>query len=324
MKMTIKRIQFPLTAPFSITGYTFTITDTVRVTLEENGVSGRGEAVGVYYTGDTIAKCLEQLESVREEVERGISLEQIQTLLPSGGARNALDCAYWDLQTKLQNKTIWELLDISPKKLTSVFTLGVQSAEKMAKAAEEAASYPILKIKLDNVDPIGKLSAIRAARPDVKLVVDINQGWSMEELITYAPECAKLGVLMIEQPLKRGADAELVGYKSPVLLGADESCLDLAEYEKVASLYDVINIKLDKCGGLTEGMKIVGRAIADGKALMVGNMTGTSLGMGPAYVIGQFCQFVDIDGPLILAEDVENGLVYNKGVVDLPKRELWG
>jgi L-alanine-DL-glutamate epimerase-like enolase superfamily enzyme len=324
MKMTIEHIQFPLAESISITGYTFTVTDTVRVTLEDKGISGRGEAVGVYYTGDTVTKCTEQLEAIRDDVEQGLTFDKIQSLLPSGGARNALDCAYWDYQAKRQDKTIWQLLNMSPKKLTSVFTLGMQSAEKMANAASKSQDYPMLKIKLDNNDPIGKLTAIRAVRPNVKLVIDINQGWTMEELIAYAPECAKLGVAMIEQPLKRGADAELAGYRSPVLLGADESCLDLAEYKKVAAYYDVINIKLDKCGGLTEAMEIVKQANADGKKLMVGNMTGTSLGMAPAYVIGQFCQFVDIDGPLILAEDIENGLTYHKGIVELPNKKLWG
>lgn len=324
MKMTIERIDFPLAAPFVITGYTFTQTPTVRVTLEENGVRGRGEGVGVYYTGDTVEHCIHQLTAIKKDVEHGITTAKIQQLLPPGGARNALDCAFWDLEAKQQKKSIWELLGIAAKPLTTVCTLSIGSAEEMATAATARAQYPHLKIKLDNQTPIEKLKAIRGARPDAKLIIDVNQGWTIDELKVYAPECAKLGIAMIEQPLKRGDDTALEGYQCPVTLGADESCLTLAEYDQVAPYYDVINIKLDKCGGLTEGLAIAKRAIADNKGLMVGNMTGTSLSMAASFAIGQFCQFVDIDGPLLLAEDIENGLDYHNGCVAIPKPELWG
>jgi L-alanine-DL-glutamate epimerase-like enolase superfamily enzyme len=180
-------------------------------------------------------------------------------------------------------------------------------------------------VKLDAHQPIERLTAIRAARPEATLVIDVNQGWSMAELETYTPELGNLGVAMIEQPLPRGSDSELEGYHSPIPLGADESCLDLSEYEEAASRYDVINIKLDKCGGLTEALAIAQRARAEGKDLMVGNMTGTSLSMAPSHVIGQFCRFVDIDGPLLLASDIAGGLDYLPGgVVAPPEPQLWG
>ena len=325
MKMTIETKSFPLETPFSITGYTFTDTDAVWVTLENGDALGRGEGVGMYYAGETAATMRAQLEDVKPQVEAGASLEDIQKLLPHGGARNALDCAYWDMLCKSEGRTIWDRLAISPKTLTTVATVGIGTPEWMADRARSYALYPNLKIKLSDDDPITRLRAIRAARPDASLVIDVNQGWSVEDLKTYLPALKDLGVAMIEQPLKRGADADLEGFQSDVPLGADESCLNLSEYEKTAPFYDVINIKLDKCGGLTEALALAKRAQADGKDVMVGNMTGSSLSMAPAYVIGQFCTFVDIDGPVLLQSDIENALVYGEGgAVSLPTPALWG
>ncbi|WP_417464855.1 dipeptide epimerase [Kordiimonas sp.] len=325
MKMSFEKVSFPLKAPFVITGYTFNTTDTVRVTLEADGVKGHGEGVGVYYLNDTADVMMEQLAEIAARVEAGLSYDSIQSMLPPGGARNALDCAFWDLEAKRTNTSVWEHLNMTPKSLKTVCTIGIGSAETMADAARGFAKYPNLKIKLDADNPVGKLEAIRAERPDATLIIDVNQGWTFDELKEYAPACAKLDIAMIEQPLKRGADDELIGFTSPVPLGADESCLDAHEYEQAASRYDVINIKLDKCGGLTAGLLLANLALRDGKALMVGNMTGSSLSMAPAYVIGQFCHFVDIDGPLLLAGDVENNLFYGAGgVVEVPNRALWG
>jgi L-alanine-DL-glutamate epimerase-like enolase superfamily enzyme len=196
---------------------------------------------------------------------------------------------------------------------------------EMAEKAIAFSAYPNLKIKLSGDDPLRKLRAIRDARPDATLVIDVNQGWSMSELESYLPELLELGVAMIEQPLPRGGDQELEGFSSPIPLGGDESLVDLAEYEEFGHLYDVINIKLDKCGGLTEALQIAHRAQADGKELMVGNMTGTSLSMAPSHVIGQMCRFVDIDGPLLLAADIEPGLKYTSdGLVHPPLPDVWG
>lgn len=325
MRMEIERITFPLAAPFVITGHVFNDIETVRVTLSHGGVSGRGEGVGVYYLNDTAENMYNQLVAIRDDVEKGVNFNTIQELLPAGGARNALDCAFWDLEAKRTNASVWEKLNITPKPLKTVCTIGIGSKEKMAEKAREYQSYPNLKIKLDDDDPIGKLEAIRQVRPDASLVIDVNQGWSFEELKEYAPHCKRLGLEMIEQPLKRGGDDILERYKSPVPLGADESCLDASEYEVAAKRYDVINIKLDKCGGLTSGLLIANMALRDEKALMVGNMTGSSLSMAPAYVIGQFCHFVDIDGPLLLEKDIENGLYYSAGgIVEVPSRMFWG
>lgn len=325
MKIKIETISFPLKAPFAITGYVFTTTDTVRVTLEDQGFVGHGETIGIYYKNETAASMAAQLEAVASQVTGDLTLDMVQELLPLGGARNALDCALWDLEAKRGGTSVWNMLNITPKPLVSVATIGIDSPEAMGQAAAGFGQYPHLKIKLSGDDPIIRLEAIRATRPDAKLIVDVNQGWTFDELKEYTPAAEKLGVSMIEQPLKRGGDEELEGYKSVVPLGADESCLDSIEYETVASRYDVVNIKLDKCGGLTEGLKIVKLAQRDGKGLMIGNMTGTSLSMAPAYVIGQFCQFVDIDGPLFVKQDVENALHYGDGgIVSIPTPALWG
>lgn len=325
LKLKIETPSYPYTVPFSITGYTFTASDLVQVVLTKDGVSGRGEAAGVYYTGETVHSMVAQLESIATSLDSEIRNEALLHLLPPGGARNALDCAMWDLKCKLGGKSIWEELSISPHQLTTVATVGIGSIEAMAEQASRYAKYQNLKIKLDANHPVERLEAIRKVRPDANLVVDVNQGWSFAELKEYGPHAERLGIAMIEQPLQRGGDEELEGYSSPIPLGADESCLDLSEYPFVAKRYDIINIKLDKCGGLTEGLQIVKQAQADGKGLMVGNMMGTSLSMAPSYVIGQFCRFVDIDGPLLMQQDIENGLNYRAGgVVDLPTPALWG
>lgn len=321
----LETVSFPLKEPFVITGHTFTSTDTVRVTLEKDGIIGRGEAIGSYYLDETADSMLSQLTSVLPELEAGLDRDKIQDVLPSCGARNALDCAYWDLAAKLAGRRVWQMLDLEVKPLTTVCTIGIGTAHYMADKASAYQAFPNLKIKLDNDQPIEKLEAIRRARPDANLIIDVNQGWSFEELKEYAPQCAKLEIAMIEQPLARGGDDVLAGYSSPVPLGADESCLSLAEYADAANKYDVINIKLDKCGGLTEGLAIADRAQRDGKGLMVGNMTGSSLSMAPSFIVGQLCAFVDIDGPLLIAQDIKYGLDFQEGgLVNPPSPELWG
>lgn len=322
MQFKIETLSYPLKEPFVITGYTFNDAATVQITLEKDGHIGRGEANGIYYENETPESMATQIEEV---IHSQLAHEEVDELLPRGGARNALDCAFWDLRCKQEGKSIWQLLDIDPKPLATVATVSIETPENMAKKAIYYAKYPNLKIKLSNDRPIERLEAIRAARPDAKLITDVNQGWSFDELKEYIPHCKRLGLAMIEQPLERGKDDMLEGFKSDVPLGSDESCLDSNEYAQNAARYDVINIKLDKCGGLTDALKIIRLARLGEKGLMVGNMTGSSLGMAPAYVVGQFCQFIDIDGPLFLKNDIENGLQYaDGGIASLPKPELWG
>ncbi|GAB3282329.1 dipeptide epimerase [Parahaliea aestuarii] len=323
--MQVEQVSYPLVRPFAITGYRFEAANTVQVRLSDGEYSGRGEGMGVYYQGENQQSMAEQLESVVSAVESGAGRQDVRDLLPAGGALNALDCALWDLEAKRGGTSVWQLLNMQPKPLTTVCTIGIDTPEVMADLARQHSRYPNLKIKLSEDAPIERLEAIRAARPDAALVIDVNQGWSIEELREYAPATQRLGIAMIEQPLKRGDDEALEGYVSPVPLGADESCLHAEDYERVARYYSVINIKLDKCGGLTQGLELAKLAQRDGKTLMVGNMTGSSLSMAPAFVIGQFCQFVDIDGALFLSRDIENGLDYGEGgVVAVPSPALWG
>ena len=323
MKAKVEPISLPLKAPFAITGHVFETLEGVVVTLEEDGFTGRGEADGVYYLGQNQQWMLNTLTEFFES-EKNINREDLQQLLPANAARNAVDCALWDLEAKKHSVSIWELLELSPRKLQTVATVGISSPAEMAAKAIEFKDFQSLKIKLDDNEPVIALEQIRKARPHANIIIDVNQGWSMEMLKDFTRHLEKLEISMIEQPLAVGKDEQLIDYKGEIPLGADESCLSTAEYESVKRFYQVINIKLDKTGGLTEAIKLARLALSDKKQLMVGNMTGSSLAMAPAYVIGQWAEFVDIDGPVLLAKDVRNGLSFASSGVSIPKPELWG
>jgi len=317
--------EWDMIQPFRITNVEWKNTRALVVELRDNGVVGRGEACGVYYQDETAESILEQVHSVSGLINEGLSRDALQELLPAGGARNAIDCAMWDLECKKSGKSIWQLLGINLKPVTTVYTIGLESTpEAMAAKAVAAAACPILKIKLDGHKPAEKLAAIRVARPDAQLVVDANQGWSFDLLREILPRCIDLDLEMIEQPLPRGEDSELEGFRSPILLAADESCLHTGELDVAARRYGMVNIKLDKTGGLTEALRLARAAKEKGCKLMVGNMMGTSLAMAPAFVIAQLCDFVDIDGPLLLKHDRPMGLNYVNGVVSALEPALWG
>jgi L-alanine-DL-glutamate epimerase-like enolase superfamily enzyme len=305
MRVSLHLEDWELVQPFRISGHEWVTSPTLVVQLFEDGCLGRGEAQGVFYLDETAESLFEQVDAVAGKLRRGITREELQQLLPAGGARNAVDCALWDLECKQKGK-----MEATP--------------EAMAAKAAAAAESPVLKIKLNDDRPYERLAAIRAARPDAVLVVDANQGWDFELLQEVIPRCVPLDLGMIEQPLPRGADAELEGFDSPVTLAADESCLDSSELATAARRYSMINIKLDKTGGLTEALKLARAARERSCKLMVGNMVGTSLSMAPSFVIAQLCDFVDIDGPLLLKYDHPNGLHYDRGVVTGLEPELWG
>ncbi len=324
LRLGTHKATWKLDAPFRITGHVWEEIETLVIEVSDGKNIGRAESVGVYYLNDEYPEMEASIESVRSDIEAGVTIEQAQALLPAGGARNALDCALWDLKTKQTGKSIWELTGVAPKPIQTVFTIGIESTpEAMAEKAARASQFPVLKVKLDNVEPVERIAAIRKARPDVALVIDANQGFDFELLRQVTPEFAKLGVSMLEQPLPRGADEELEGYASPIPICADESCLNLAELPAAMARYDMINIKLDKCGGLTEGLEIARRVNAAGKKVMVGNMMGTSLGMCPSYVVAQLCDFIDLDGPLGLASDYLGGIRYTGPDMELPSN-FWG
>jgi L-alanine-DL-glutamate epimerase-like enolase superfamily enzyme len=317
--------RWPAIRPFRISGHVWETFDTVVVEFARGGMIGRGEALGVYYLEETVESMLAQIEGVAGAVAAGLDRAALQDMLPAGGARNAIDCALWDLEAKRGGRTIWELTGVAPKPLETVFTIGLEATpQAMAEKAAAATSHALLKVKLDADRPLERLQAIRAARPDARLVVDANQGWTFEILQRLAPEFAALRVDMIEQPLRRGADAELAFYRSPVLLCADESCLHLGELDQAAERYQMINIKLDKTGGLTQALALARAARTKGLGLMVGCMAGGSLAMAPTFVVGCLCDLVDIDGPLLQKTDRLPGMRYMGGRVAVFGPEVWG
>jgi L-Ala-D/L-Glu epimerase len=315
--------SWELTAPISITGHTFTAAHLLHVTIIEDGVSGQGEGAGVYYLGETADTLLADVETVRVAVQAGADRQALRELLRPGGARNALDCALWDLEAKRQHTTIWALTGIEPRTMCTALTIGIGSPAAMA-AAARSIDGPRIKLKLDGELAVERVAAVRSARPDAEILVDVNQGWTFEQLSDYAPQLAALGVAMIEQPLPRGGDAQLEGYRPAVPLCADESCLDVSEFAQAARRYQILNIKLDKAGGLTEALDLARLAQAAGMELMVGNMMGTSLAMAPGFVVAQLCRFVDLDGALFLKHDRQPAMAYRHGMMSSPSPQLWG
>ena len=315
--------SWPLLEPFVITGHTWTHCDVLVVSITENGVTGRGEATGVYYLDETAESMYQQVLGIQQKLEQGISREQLQSLLPVGGARNAIDCALWDLEAKSSGQSIFGLTGIPSSPVNTVNTVTIDTPEEMAKKAAAITARQI-KVKLDGEQPLQRITAVCNARPDADIVVDVNEGWSFAQLVELVPQFKALGIKMIEQPLPRGEDDALEGYQSPIMLCADESCLDTSELEQAARRYQMVNIKLDKTGGLTEALNLARRAKDKGMTLMVGNMTVTSLAMAPAYVIAQLCDFVDLDGALFLAADRSYPMSYEQGVVSGLTSQLWG
>jgi L-alanine-DL-glutamate epimerase-like enolase superfamily enzyme len=325
VRLSVHGEYWPAITPFRITGKTFDGFESVVVELAQAGLLGRGEGLGVHYLGETVHQMLTQVSALAPALEAGLSRSGLQTLLPPGGARNALDAALWDLEAKSNGQRVWQLCGVEPRTLETVFSIGIEATpQAMADKAAAATTHGLLKIKLDSDAPVARVQAIRAARPDARLVVDANQGWTFAQLQAVAPALADLGVQMIEQPLPRGADAALQGYRSPVPLYADESCQHLGELDLAAQRYQGINIKLDKTGGLTEALALAKAAQERGLSLMVGCMAGTSLSMAPAFVIGQMCSFVDLDGPLLMASDRDPGMTYLNDEVLPPRPDLWG
>ncbi|MFA6312789.1 MAG: N-acetyl-D-Glu racemase DgcA [Sterolibacterium sp.] len=325
MNLSVHLETWPRLRPLRITGHEWESSEVVVVELSRDDLVGRGEAAGVYYLDETTASIRAQIEQVADEICVGIDRLSLLSLLPPGGARNAVDCALWDLETQSSRRSIWQLTGVPAKPLETVFTIGIEDTlEAMARQAIAAAAYPLLKIKLDGVEPLERLRAIRNARPDARIVVDANQAWTLTQLTTIAPAFAALGVQMIEQPLPRGADTDLEHYRSPVPLCADESCLHIGELGAAARRYQMINIKLDKTGGLTHALELASAARTHGLGVMVGCMGGTSLAMAPAFVLGCVSDFVDIDAPLSLKCDRLPALAYQGSTVSVFKPEVWG
>jgi L-Ala-D/L-Glu epimerase len=318
--------SYQLKAPFRIAGYTFTKTDVIIVELSDGPYRGRGEACGVYYFDETPERMVEALESRRRDIEAGLTLDDVQTLLPPGGARNALDCALWDLLSQREGKPVWEIAGIERiAPLVSTFTVGADDPAAMADAARAYDGARALKLKLTgNVAlDLDRVRAVRAARPDCWIGVDGNQGFAAADLDALVAGLQAEGVKLLEQPLRRGEEEALDGFASPIPIAADESLQSLADLPSLKGRFQVANIKLDKCGGLTEALSLARAVRAMGLRPMVGCMTGSSLSTAPAFVVAQLCDFVDLDGAIFLAEDYRPSMIYAEGKVSLPAG-LWG
>ncbi|TPE64026.1 dipeptide epimerase [Sandaracinobacter neustonicus] len=317
--------DLPLKSPFRISGHVFESQPVVEARVTRGGHVGRGEASGIYYTGDTPAAAKQLLDGL--QLDESISREELRRLLPAGAARNALDCALWELEAAEAGLPVWKLAGFSAARpLLTTMTLGADDPATMAAGAIGYAGARALKLKLSgDVDvDIERVRAVRAARPEVWIGVDANQGYaSADALAPLVPVLVDCGVQLLEQPFKRGGEAALDGLKLPLPVAADESCLDLNELETLPGRFQVVNIKLDKCGGLTEGLLMARRAQELGLKLMVGNMVGTSLAMAPAFVLGQLCDVVDLDGPVFIARDPEPTVDYSGGDIWCPP-DVWG
>jgi L-Ala-D/L-Glu epimerase len=326
LKLTVEKVNLAYSAPFRISGFVFDGQDVVVVTVSDGKHRGRGEAAGVYYLNDNADHIIATLESKRATIEAGIDRQQLQSLLPAGGARNALDCALWELEALRSGKAVWQLAGLSPPKpLLTTFTLGAESPAHMADGARRYPSARALKLKLtgDVSLDMERVRAVRAARPDAWIGVDANQGYPIKALKTLITGLLDAHVSQLEQPLKRGCEAQLEGFVSPIPLIADESAQTLADVPGLVGRFNVVNIKLDKCGGLTEGLAMAREARRLGLGVMVGNMVGTSLAMAPSFILGQLCDVVDLDGPTFLKHDPPPTITYSNGMIWSDER-VWG
>jgi L-alanine-DL-glutamate epimerase-like enolase superfamily enzyme len=317
--------KWPLKIPFCITGHTTIEVDIVVVTLKQRNCIGRGEAAGVYYRGDDVPCMVKQIEGARLLVEEGIDRESLRQLLPPGGARNAIDCALWDLEAKVSGRPAWEIAGLGrPRPLLTTFTCGADEPEIMALTARGYTNARAIKLKLtgEPVD-VERVRAVRAARLDVWLGVDANQGLSLASLERLMPALTQAKVALIEQPFPIGKDSLLDDFESSIPIAADESVQSLSDIPSLVGRFDVVNIKLDKCGGLTEGLAMARAARDLGLIPMVGNMLSTSLGMAPAFLVGQLCDVVDLDGPVFLKNDRAIAVDYVEGMV-MCSETLWG
>ena len=321
MQISVTSDVFKLAQVFTISRGSRTEAKVLTVKVEKDGVTGWGECV-------PYARYNETLESVTAEIEglpAYFTRNELQDLLPAGAARNAVDCALWDLEAKQTGKRVWELAGLpEPKPEITAYTLSLDTPEKMQAQAAENAHRPLLKIKLGTPDDMPRLQAVRAGAPEAKIIIDANEGWSAEVYADLAPHLVELGVELVEQPLPAGEDDALVGMDRPVPVCADESCHDRTSLPKLVGKYDVVNIKLDKTGGLTEALKLRDEALAQGYDVMVGCMVGSSLAMAPATLVAQGASVTDLDGPLLLAEDRPEPLNFDAAGVHPPKSALWG
>lgn len=321
MRIEVSSDVFRLAQVFTISRGSRTEAKVLTVRIMDGGETGRGECVPYARYGETLESVTAQIESLPGTLSR----TALYDLLPAGAARNAVDCALWDLEAKQTGTPVWQLAGLAPlKPEITAYTLSLDTPENMRAQAATNAFRPLLKIKLGTPDDMPRLEAVRAGAPDSTIIVDANEGWSADVYSDLAPHLVRLGVALVEQPLPAGEDEALIGMARPVPVCADESCHDRGSLPGLKGKYDVVNIKLDKTGGLTEALALRDAARAEGYDVMVGCMVGSSLAMAPAVLVAQGASIVDLDGPLLLAEDREAALTFDSAGVHPPSRALWG
>jgi L-alanine-DL-glutamate epimerase-like enolase superfamily enzyme len=324
MQIEAREEIWPLKETFRISRGSRTEARVVVVTVSDGEHIGRGECVPIRRYNQSCQSVIAQIESVKQE--KRLDRQSLQDLLPAGAARNALDCALWDLEAKRSGKRVWELANIPIVDLVETsFTISLDSPDKMSEAAQVTAKLPLLKLKLggDDVD-LARVEAVHEAAPNARLIIDANESWSPGHYRDVAPALKDFGVELIEQPFPADADELLERLDHPVPVCADESCHTAVDLPRLKNRYEMINVKLDKTGGLTEALRLCEHARTSGFKLLIGCMVGTSLGMAPARLLGSAADYVDLDGPLLLARDREHGLNYQNGKIAMPRRELWG
>lgn len=323
--LVVERESWPIDGSFTISRGTKTSADVVTAHITDNGFTGRGECVPYARYGETLDSVVEQIELQRAFIENDADKEHLQSLLPAGAARNALDCALWDLAAKQAGKRVWELADIAaPASTVTAYTLSLDTPDNMHAAAIRHSGRPLLKLKLAGAGDIERVTAVREGAPDSRIIVDANEGWTIKDYDVMVPKFLQLGVSLIEQPLPVSDDAALASVDRPIKLCADESCHDTATLDGLRGRYDVVNIKLDKTGGLTEALALQKAALELDFEIMVGCMVATSLAMAPATLLTTNAIIVDLDGPLLLGKDRPHALDFKHYSVAPPVSRLWG
>ncbi len=325
MQLSVQIEHWPLAHAFTISRGSKTEAVVVTVELRDGSHRGRGECVPYARYGETPDSVVAAIEAMRPALRHDLDRAALQAAMPAGAARNALDCAYWDLEAKRTGRRVYELANLAaPKPVLTAYTISLDAPDVMAQAAERAASRSLLKVKLGGVDDGKRIAAVRRAVPNVGLIVDANEGWNEDNLAQNLSACAEAGVTLIEQPLPQAHDAALARIERLIPVCADESVRDRSSLDALAGKYDAINVKLDKAGGLTEALALAVEAERRDLAVMVGCMIATSLAMAPAMLVAQRARFVDLDGPLLLAEDRPMGLRYVGSFSYPPEPILWG
>jgi len=324
-RLAVRGESWPLAQVFTISRGSKKSADVVVCTLHRDGYSGRGESMPYPRYNESVEGTVREIEGLRAEIEAGLDRMELQTRLPPGAARNALDCAFWDLEAKVAATPVHKLADLpAPQPVQTAYTISLDTPEKMAAAAATNAHRPLLKIKLAGQGDLERVAAIRQHAPNSKLIVDANEGWTADIVERSADELAQLGVALVEQPLPATDDAALAQLAHPVPFCADESCHIAADLDQLAERYEYINIKLDKSGGLTEALTLVAKARELELGLMVGCMVATSLSMAPAMLLTAEAEYIDLDGPLLLLEDRQPGLRCEGSTLYPPTPDLWG